>query len=78
MRSDSDLFDPEKAVAKKEAQYASAFVRKYGKIAVNQDWGIGVTPTTRVANTNSNQWRDFAEVPGECYGYRKRSGYEMV
>lgn len=28
--SDSDLFDPEKAVAKKEAQYASAFVRKYG------------------------------------------------
>ena len=28
--SDSDLFDPEKAAAKKEAQYASAFVQKYG------------------------------------------------
>ena len=33
--SDSDLFDPEKAVAKKEAQYASAFVQKYGEIAVD-------------------------------------------
>ena len=69
--SDSDLFDPEKAVAKKEAQYASAFVRKYGKIAVNQDWGFGVTPTTRVANTNSNQWRDFAEVPGSVTAIEK-------
>lgn len=33
--SDSDLFDPEKAAAKKEAQYASAFVQKYGEIAVD-------------------------------------------
>ena len=39
--SDSDLFDPEKAAAKKEAQYASAFVQKYGEIAVDQDWGLG-------------------------------------
>ena len=46
--SDSDLFDPEKAAAKKEAQYASAFVQKYGEIAVDQDWGFGATPTTRV------------------------------
>ena len=61
--SDSDLFDPEKAAAKKEAQYASAFVQKYGEIAVDQDWGFGATPTTRVANTNSNQWKDFTEVP---------------
>ncbi|MFR7517989.1 MAG: hypothetical protein ACLUVY_13160 [Bacteroides uniformis] len=76
--SDSDLFNPEKAAAKKEAQYASAFVQRYGEIAVDQDWGFGVTPTTRVANTNSNQWKDFTEVPGECYGYRKRSGYGMV
>ena len=53
--SDSDLFNPEKAAAKKEAQYASAFVQRYGEIAVDQDWGFGVTPTTRVANTNSNQ-----------------------
>ena len=45
--SDSDLFDPEKAAAKKEAQYASAFVQKYGEIAVDQDWGFGATPTTR-------------------------------
>ena len=57
--SDSDLFNPEKAAAKKEAQYASAFVQRYGEIAVDQDWGFGVTPTTRVANTNSNQWKDF-------------------
>ena len=41
--SDSDLFDPEKAAAKKEAQYASAFVQKYGEIAVDQDWGFGAT-----------------------------------
>lgn len=61
--SDSDLFNPEKAAAKKEAQYASAFVQRYGEIAVDQDWGFGVTPTTRVANTNSNQWKDFTEVP---------------
>ena len=61
--SDSDLFNPEKAAAKKEAQYASAFVQKYGEIAVDQDWGFGATPTTRVANTNSNQWKDFTEVP---------------
>ena len=59
-------------MAKKEAQYASAFVRKYGKIAVNQDWGFGVTPTTRVANTNSNQWRDFAEVPGSVTAIEKK------
>ena len=41
--SDSDLFDPEKAAAKKEAQYASAFVQKYGEIAVDQDWGFGAS-----------------------------------
>ena len=46
--SDSDLFNPEKAAAKKEAQYASAFVQRYGEIAVDQDWGFGATPTTRV------------------------------
>ena len=40
------------------------FVQRYGEIAVDQDWGFGVTPTTRVANTNSNQWKDFTEVPG--------------
>ena len=33
--SDSHLFNPEKAAAKKEAQYASAFVQKYGEIAVD-------------------------------------------
>ena len=38
--SDSDLFDPEKAAAKKEAQYASAFVQKYGEIAVGSGLGI--------------------------------------
>lgn len=62
--SDSDLFNPEKAAAKKEAQYTSAFVQRYGEIAVDQDWGFGVTPTTRVANTNSNQWKDFTEYRG--------------
>lgn len=70
--SDSDLFNPEKAAAKKEAQYASAFVQRYGEIAVDQDWGFGVTPTTRVANTNSNQWKDFTEVPGSVTATEKK------
>lgn len=38
-------------------------MQRYGEIAVDQDWGFGATPTTRVANTNSNQWKDFTEVP---------------
>ena len=32
--SDSDLFDPEKAAAKKEAQYASAFVQRLSLIHI--------------------------------------------
>lgn len=59
--SDKDLYDPAKAAELKEAQYAAGFVKKYGQIAANQDWGFG--PSTRAANTNSNQWKDYVIVP---------------
>lgn len=47
-------------------------MQRYGEIAVDQDWGFGVTPTTRVANTNSNQWKDFTEVPGSVTATEKK------
>lgn len=62
--SDSDLFDPEKAAAKKEAQYASAFVQKYGEIAADQDWGFGaIKAMTRAVDANANQWGSYVDVP---------------
>lgn len=45
--SDNDLYDPAKAAAKKEAQYEAAFVKKYGTIAADQDWGFGAAAKTR-------------------------------
>ena len=43
-------------------QVVAAFVGKYGAIASNQNWGFGGA-TTRSSNPNSNQWKDFVEVP---------------
>lgn len=40
----------------KYAEYQDVFVKTYGKIASNQDWGFGSLSTTRSAETNSNQW----------------------
>lgn len=57
--SDNDLYDPAKAAAKKEAQYEAAFVKKYGTIAADQDWGFGaVEATTRVSNANAASGND--------------------
>ena len=39
--SDSDLFNPEKAAAKKEAQYASAFVRGMEKLQLIRIGDLG-------------------------------------
>ena len=60
--SSDSLYDPDKAGDIKLAQYEAAFVGKYGAIASNQNWGFGGT-TTRSSNPNSNQWKDFVEVP---------------
>ena len=62
--SNDDLFDPEKAAQRREAQYTTAFAKLYGKIAPDQAWGFGETAETRTANTNSNQWEDYTVVPG--------------
>lgn len=61
--SNDDLFDPEKAAQRKEAQYTDAFVKQYGKIDPNQDWGFGEKAETRGANTNSNEWKNYVVVP---------------
>ena len=60
--SSDSLYDPDKAGDVKLAQYEAAFVGKYGAIASNQNWGFGGA-TTRSSNPNSNQWKDFVEVP---------------
>lgn len=40
-----DLYDPAKAMERKLAAYESAFVKEFGKIAPNQDWGFGSVET---------------------------------
>ncbi len=49
-----DLYDADKATEQKDVQYATAFGKKYGTIAADQDWGFGAS--TKAANTNSNEW----------------------
>lgn len=65
--SDNDLYDPAKAAAKKEAQYEAAFVKKYGAIATDQDWGFGAATASAVisrsAFPNSNEWGKYVDVP---------------
>lgn len=45
--SNDDLFDPEKAAQRREAQYTTAFAKLYGEIAPDQDWGFGKIADTR-------------------------------
>lgn len=61
--TNNDVYDPSKEGDLKKAQYEEAFINKYGTISPVQDWGFGENLTTRGANTNSNQWKDFTEVP---------------
>lgn len=69
--SEEDLYDPTKAAELKKAQYEEAFVKKFGKIASNQDWGFGESVGVRGANPNSNQWSDFVVVPGNITSAEK-------
>lgn len=57
-----NLYDPEKAGELKLARYEAAFIEKYGEINPNQDWGFG-SVVTRSANTNSNLWSEYVQVP---------------
>lgn len=63
--SNEDVYDPSKVAAAKEKQYEAAFVKKYGEIASDQDWGFGKGTVTRAANPNSNQWAEFTVVPAK-------------
>lgn len=60
----NDIYDPTKAAELNKAQYEAAFIKKYGTIASNQDWGFGENLTTRATNPNSNQWSGSVLVPG--------------
>lgn len=59
----NEVYDPSNAAKQKEAQYAAAFVKRYGQIAADQDWGFGEKVGTRGADPNNNQWKDYVFVP---------------
>ena len=40
----------------KDAEYAVAFEKAYGKISSTQDWGFGSSSRTRAHNANANEW----------------------
>ena len=73
--SSSDAFDENGISNQKKAEYNAAFVKEFGAIAANQDWGFGSSTKstvafakTRSSNTNSNQWGDYVDVPGGYTG----------
>ncbi|WP_418696313.1 hypothetical protein [Bacteroides sp.] len=64
--SNDDLFDPEKAAQRREAQYTTAFAKLYGEIAPDQDWGFGEKAETRKANTDAAVGNDkTVNMPAE-------------
>ena len=40
----------------KSAEYQEAFVRAFGEIASNQDWGFGASNVTRSDDPDANMW----------------------
>ena len=75
--SNNDVYDPTREADSKKAQYEAAFIKKYGVISPDQDWGFAENPTTRVANPNSNQWQNFTEVPGDITAAEKEKVTEI-
>lgn len=63
--SNEDVYDPTRESDLKKAQYEAAFVKKFGEIAPNQNWGFGVAPTSRAANPNNNEWSKQLDVPND-------------
>lgn len=45
--SNEDIYDPTRAEELKFAQYEAAFIKKYGKISTNQNWGFEEFSMTR-------------------------------
>ena len=64
--SEKDYYDPNGAVAQKEAQYEFAFTKRYGKIAPDQDWGFGTASSVKAVrgvDANANEWGTYVNVP---------------
>lgn len=64
--SEKDYYDPNGAVAQKEAQYELAFTKRYGKIASDQDWGFGTASSVKAVrgvDANANLWGTYVNVP---------------
>lgn len=66
--SAGDVYNPDNAIEKKQAEYEKAFVQTFGKIAPNQDWGFGTASSTKAetrsgASPNLNMWWKTLEVP---------------
>ena len=57
-----DLYDPgavrEMEIANVYEQFNQAFIKTFGQVHPNQDWGFGPKVGTRTWNVNGNQWHD--------------------
>lgn len=66
--SNDDLFDPEKAAQRREAQYTNAFAKLYGKIAPDQAWGFGDADTRGVIKDDQHPQIDDVIPPSSISG----------
>lgn len=60
MSHDFETYDP---VEKRQNEFATNFVKHYGEIASNQDWGFGTVAATRTANVEGNIWYKNWDTP---------------
>ena len=58
---DDDLYDADAVNNLIVANYNQAFVKAFGQVAPNQEWGFGSVSTTRGLDVNGNLWK---EIPG--------------
>lgn len=63
--NDAPTYDPS---IEKTASYQDNFVKTFGNIDPKNDWGFGqdipcAPKPTKVANTNTNEWGGYVEVP---------------
>ena len=47
----------------KQATFAENFVKFYGTIDPNQDWGFGAPATSRITRTINSGWNGWASAP---------------
>src|SRR5574344_291142 len=68
--NNDNAYDADAIANQKKAEYTAAFQKEFGTIASNQDWGFSSATSsanafmTRTANTNSNEWANYVNVPG--------------